>query len=76
MHSEGLELAKLTYTRLKDNLIRHRGDGVYAISSEYGRFLSGLSSMAKLGVSPLPKLGAGGAIVMGTRGPYIYIQTI
>ena len=26
MHSEGLELAKLTYTRLEDNLIRHRGD--------------------------------------------------
>ena len=26
MHSGGLELAKLTYTRLEDNLIRHRGD--------------------------------------------------
>ena len=26
MHSAGLELAKLTYTRLEDNLIRHRGD--------------------------------------------------
>ena len=26
MHSAGLELTKLTYTRLKDNLIRHRGD--------------------------------------------------
>ena len=26
MHSEGLELTKLTYTRLEDNLIRHRGD--------------------------------------------------
>ena len=26
MHSGGLELTKLTYTRLEDNLIRHRGD--------------------------------------------------
>ena len=26
MHSGGLELAKLTYTRVEDNLIRHRGD--------------------------------------------------
>ena len=26
MHLAGLELTKLTYTRLEDNLIRHRGD--------------------------------------------------
>ena len=26
MHSGGLELTKLTYTRLEDNLIRLRGD--------------------------------------------------
>ena len=26
MHSAGLELTKLTYTSLEDNLIRHRGD--------------------------------------------------
>ena len=26
MHSAGLELTKLTYTRLEDNLMRHRGD--------------------------------------------------
>ena len=26
MHSAGLELTKLTYARLEDNLIRHRGD--------------------------------------------------
>ena len=26
MHSAGLELTKLTYTKLEDNLIRHRGD--------------------------------------------------
>ena len=25
MHTVGLELTKLTYTRLEDNLIRHRG---------------------------------------------------
>ena len=29
MHSAGLELTKLTYTRPKDNLIRHRGDRIY-----------------------------------------------
>ena len=29
MHSGGLELTELTYTRLKDNLIRHRGDRLY-----------------------------------------------
>ena len=31
MHSAGLELTKLTYARLEDNLIRHRGDR-YAVS--------------------------------------------
>ena len=29
MHSAGLELTKLTYTRLEVNLIRHRGDRIY-----------------------------------------------
>ena len=29
----GLELTKLTYTRLEDNLIRHRGDRIYTLSS-------------------------------------------
>ena len=29
MHSAGLELTKLTYTRLEDNVIRHRGDRLY-----------------------------------------------
>ena len=28
MHSGGFELTKLTYTRLGDNLIRHRGDRI------------------------------------------------
>ena len=28
MHSAGLELTKQTYTRLEDNLIRHRGDRI------------------------------------------------
>ena len=31
MHSAGLELTKLTYTRLEDNLIRHRGDRTYGL---------------------------------------------
>ena len=30
MHSAGLELTKLTNTRLEDNLIRHRGDRHHA----------------------------------------------
>ena len=29
MHSGGFELTKLAYTRLEDNLIRHRGDRLY-----------------------------------------------
>ena len=38
MHSAGLELTKLTYTRLEGNLIRHRGDRffyVYITRSTY-----------------------------------------
>ena len=33
MHSAGLELTKLTYTRLEDNLIRHRGDRLFYSTS-------------------------------------------
>ena len=33
MHSAGLELTKLTYTRLEDNLIRHPGDRLLFICS-------------------------------------------
>ena len=33
MHSEGFELTKPTYTRLEDNLIRHRGDRLYGTRS-------------------------------------------
>ena len=36
MHSRGFELTKLTYTRLEDNLIRQRGDRLYA-SAYYGK---------------------------------------
>ena len=32
MHSGGLELAKLTYTRLEDNLIRHRGNRLLLVA--------------------------------------------
>ena len=34
MHSAGLELTKLTYTRLEDNLIRHRGDRLLVPGSD------------------------------------------
>ena len=33
VHSAGLELTKLTYTRLEDNLIRHRGDRLHRIQT-------------------------------------------
>ena len=35
MHSAGLELAELTYTRLEDNLVRHRGDRSYGRAGNY-----------------------------------------
>ena len=40
MHSAGLELTKLAYTRLEDNLIRHRGDrlNVPANGAKYPRY--------------------------------------
>ena len=37
MHSAGLELTKLTYTRLEDNLIRHRGDRYIYTWELFGR---------------------------------------
>ena len=42
MHSAGLELTKLTYTRLEDNLIRHRGDRPGIPPFQGGRVLQGL----------------------------------
>ena len=33
MHSAGLELTKLTYTGLDENLIRHRGDRLFSYES-------------------------------------------
>ena len=36
MHSGGFELTELTYTRLEDNLIRHRGDRLTNPSWLYG----------------------------------------
>ena len=33
MHSGGLELTKLTYTRLEDILIRHRGDYIWPLGN-------------------------------------------
>ena len=54
MHSARLELPKLTYTRLEDNLIRHRGDRfLQAHSLDYGgsveltKVISGGSYTAK-----------------------------
>ena len=38
MHSGGFELAKLTYTRPEDNLIRHRGDRYYLVQSVFQCF--------------------------------------
>ena len=35
MHSGGFELTKLTYTRLKDNLIRHQGDWLHILRGDH-----------------------------------------
>ena len=35
MHSGVFELTKLTYTRLEDNLIRHRGDQFFILHVVY-----------------------------------------
>ena len=40
MHSVELELTKLTYTRLEDNLIRHRGDRHYQVTSKSPQIVS------------------------------------
>ena len=45
MHLAGLELTKLTYTRLEDNLIRHRGDRLKLLGDSMG-YISGMSAMA------------------------------
>ena len=34
MHSGGIELTKLTCTRLEDNLTRHRGDRLYVVLTQ------------------------------------------
>ena len=39
MHSAGLELTKLTYTRLEDNLIRHRGDPYRGMTLNHTNFI-------------------------------------
>ena len=41
IHSGGFELTKLTYTRLEDNLIRHRGDRQYVRNMYKDRALGG-----------------------------------
>ena len=50
MHSAGLELTKLTYTRLEDNLIRHRGDRL-----SYDHIYVNLSRPTKKNVPPRPR---------------------
>ena len=42
MHSAGLQLTKLTYTRLEDNLIRHRGDRLYHIHCRAATIITGI----------------------------------
>ena len=44
MHSAGLELTKLTYTRLEDNLVRHRGDRLIITLIRVGEGLAGLTA--------------------------------
>ena len=44
MHSAGLELTKLIYTRLEDNLIRHRGDRLHQAPACELKYLSDFGS--------------------------------
>ena len=54
MHSAGLELTKLTYTRLEDNLIRHRG-GMYIVPRHRRECVAvGVLNKAEV-ISPLVK---------------------
>ena len=46
MHSSVLELTKLTYTRLEDNLIRHRGDRMMYLISRSRRRSQGPRSVS------------------------------
>ena len=52
MHSAGLELTKLTYTRLEDNLIRHRGDRICRAPALFNRHYRGLSTVLSFFVFP------------------------
>ena len=61
-HSAGLELTKLTYTRLEDNLIRHRGD-----RSHYPGRYSRLSTPACTTHQQLvPVVGLGATVAVAT----------
>ena len=54
MHSRGFELTKLTYTRLKDHLIRHLGDRQYMIHGAAPGY-RGLSNAHKRSSVPVVK---------------------
>ena len=55
MHSAGLELTKLTYTRLEDNLIRHRGDRLLLIETPGAHYVSSIYYIETVCLSyPLP----------------------
>ena len=67
MHSAGLELTKLTYTRLEDNLIRHRGDRLTSNPRWASRRvlnLPNLRSNETHPVVPFPSCEDGGAAVV------------
>ena len=55
MHSGGFELTKLIYTRLEDNLIRHRGDRQYTYPERISLFYTQQTQLPRLGKTRLSR---------------------
>ena len=75
MHSAGLELTKLTYTRLEDNLVHHRGDRLSSApqySRERGPSRPGGGGTAASTSCPCPTgLGGDGCRAFGGGGDIV-----
>ena len=72
MRSGGFELTKLTYTRLEDNLIRHRGDrAYYMIPRKHGTFVPGTAVKQSVRIYKVPLRRRGDARLMVWHLSYI-----
>ena len=67
VQSGGFELTKLAYTRLEDNLTRHRGDRLYPVPPP-GPFFHIYSTRGYLGFPPILKLHTDISIYYVSRG--------